>query len=464
MDRPMEIVPSMLYWAPGLDPYLQKDSLRYVNALEVGHSDGKVGMYRVPHYDPKICRAFGPFALDEILRFCRGVNSILHFATTLDVDKLAHSEAVVDTTSKFPLCLTTALGDSKAHTNACVLLGAYLILCENWSAKDVANKLGKEDSERVFRGSWAESWVLKVSHCWEGLVAARDHAWIDLACLSDDALLETTCEHFKTMAFTYDCAWIVPSKILVSADPITTLCDPNPQTFNALWEDEDGVSTCASTTSSPSMNTDTEWDIEPEVITNNAQKAQNKLNEIIFDPISRGEPSTLTRPSFGKTKSQSFRSFVQECGVSLVIRNNLPDERGMPKASYDGVHWKTYNIDHIDLQFPDGTTPPSSIVASAISPSLNMLESNLGAILVHCKGGLGRSVTLACCVACYQYDIPGRALLGWARMTRPGAFNTIEQEKFLLSFKGRADVLRFTRKGLDGVEPGAKVSCGCVLQ
>jgi hypothetical protein len=464
----MEIIPSVVYWAPGLDPCLRKRTLNYVNALEVGHSDGEVATYRVPHYGDAMLRAFGPFALDEILRFCRGVHSIVHFNTEVDIDEPLDRHFEHAVVAKLPLCLTTALGDSKAHTNACVLLGAYLILCENWSASEVANKLGKDDSERVFRGSWVESWVLKVSHCWEGLMAARDHGWIDLDCLRDDALLETTCEQFKTMAYTYDCAWLVPSKILVSADPITTLCDPNPQTFTGLWEDDDDVSTIASTrdttTSSPCVSTD-----------DSPARSEFPESDIptFFHPMSCVEPSqselealhTPTKQcSYAERKTQSFRGFLQDCGVSLVIRNNLPGERGMPRESYDGVHWKTYDIEHIDLQFCDGAVPPQSVISSALSSSLSMLESDLGAILVHCKGGLGRSVTLACCLACYKYDIPGSALLGWARITRPGAFNTVRQEEFLLSLGGRVDILRLANKHRDGADLGAKVSCGCVLQ
>eukprot|EP00972_Heterocapsa_arctica_P115713 16449330-Heterocapsa_arctica.AAC.1 len=41
------------------------------------------------------------------------------------------------------------------------------------------------------------------------------------------------------------------------------------------------------------------------------------------------------------------------------------------------------------------------------------------AVLVHCKGGFGRSVVFACCLLIWEHDIPGRQLLGWVRVVRP---------------------------------------------
>lgn len=68
-----------------------------------------------------------------------------------------------------------------------------------------------------------------------------------------------------------------------------------------------------------------------------------------------------------------------------------------------------------------------------------------GAILVHCKGGFGRSVVLAACLAIERVDISGAAALGLFRIMRPGAITTRRQEIFLTSFKGSADVRRFAK-------------------
>jgi hypothetical protein len=441
MNQAREILVSKLYWAPGLDPSLQDGTVTYVNALEIGHSGGEVAKYSIPHY-ASFGQSFGPLALDEILRFCSGLRSRLVCQT--------------GSTTTNQLCLTTAPDNPQAHSNGSVLVGAFLVLSENWSAEEVANVLGR-DSERAFPCTWGKtlnnpnSWVMKVKHCWEGLAVAREHGWIDLKCLSDDVLLEDACSWYKALAVTYDCAWLVPSKILVSSDPISTFCDPNPQTFNALWEDEDDVSTAASTPDSYkfSPSDDKEKIVDVDV---------QSLQSLFVDPESLRQITPRQ-----VMKSRSFRAFLQECGVTHVIRNNFSNERGLPRPSYEGSHWKTFDIEHIDLQFNDGTVPPKSVVSKALAVTGNTLESKTGAVLIHCKSGFGRSVLLACCLAIHEFDIPGSALFGWSRIVRPGAFNTIDQENFIVSLKGREDLLRYANR-VTSVEVGEKTSCGCIVQ
>lgn len=451
----MEILPSTLYWAPGLDPSRQAGGVTYANALQIGHSEGKDAKFHVAHYN-SCGEAFGPLPLDAILRFCKGLTSRLNALSGR-------------------LCLITPPRNSEAYANASVLLGGYLILSENWSVEAVVEVLGKNTSELRFSGTGAGSWNMIVRHCWEGLMAARKFDWIDLDCLRDDALLESTCKQFNAMAFTYDCAWLVPSKIMVSSDPITTLCDPNPETFNDLWEAEgDGAPSAPVSQSNVSLKGSL-----PEVgegsqcvPTDNKLSSINDLDEL----STKASESSYQAPPFSATSNlqssatlngngakQSFRSFSQTCGVSLVIRNNSIVERGMPRPSYDRKRWKAYYVEHLDLPVPDGAVPPRSVIARALTSAQNVLEADLGAVLIHCKSGFGRSVTLACCLACYHYDIPGSALFGWARIIRPGAFNSVDQEKFILSLKGRADVERFAKTG-ETMKLGATASCGCVLQ
>jgi cell division cycle 14 len=161
-----------------------------------------------------------------------------------------------------------------------------------------------------------------------------------------------------------------------------------------------------------------------------------------------------------RTEPLSFVSFLSECGVNMVIRANFSQEQGMVKPSYDANMLRRVGINHCEVPYVDkeGALPRNKDVAKVI----RMCQEDAGrdgAVLIHCKGGFGRSMILACMVVMCRYDVPGRALLGWVRMARPGSINTPEQEQFLCLFEGRDDVLRFAGlpsdfQTLDAAESG----------
>jgi protein-tyrosine phosphatase len=61
---------------------------------------------------------------------------------------------------------------------------------------------------------------------------------------------------------------------------------------------------------------------------------------------------------------------------------------------YDASIFKNAGFKFIDLYFPDGTCPPEAILQGF----LELAEQERGAIVVHCKAGLGRTGTL---IGCY---------------------------------------------------------------
>ena len=75
---------------------------------------------------------------------------------------------------------------------------------------------------------------------------------------------------------------------------------------------------------------------------------------------------------------QVFRHF----GVTHVIRLN--------EAKYDRMKFVRNSVNHTELQFIDGSTPPESIVKKFLEVS----EAERGALAIHCKAGLGRTGTL----------------------------------------------------------------------
>ena len=87
------------------------------------------------------------------------------------------------------------------------------------------------------------------------------------------------------------------------------------------------------------------------------------------------------------------------------------------EAKYDKNKFVRNGIDHSDLFFIDGSTPPEKIVQEF----LDISEKESGALAIHCKAGLGRTGTLIGLYAMKHYKFPAAAFIGWIRIARPGS-------------------------------------------
>ena len=96
-------------------------------------------------------------------------------------------------------------------------------------------------------------------------------------------------------------------------------------------------------------------------------------------------------------------------GISDVVRLNI--------ANYDGSEFSSAGVSHHDFFFEDGSCPSLSIV----NAFLNTVDSAQGAVAVHCKAGLGRSVTLIGAHVIRTYKVPAEIFIAWARLARPGS-------------------------------------------
>mmetsp|Transcript_83031 Transcript_83031/g.247719 ORF Transcript_83031/g.247719 Transcript_83031/m.247719 type:complete len:143 (-) Transcript_83031:186-614(-) len=142
----------------------------------------------------------------------------------------------------------------------------------------------------------------------------------------------------------------------------------------------------------------------------------------------------------------------------------------MPKPSYSDRALEPYGIRHANVRVVDreGGLPKKKDFAKALEVARDFWDQDpSGAVFVHCKGGFGRSVILACCLAIERFDVSGRAMLGWARIARPGAFTSPKQEMFIAGLKGREDVRTAAGLRADCAELTTKAapSCtSCVVQ
>lgn len=418
-------------------------------------------------------QAFGPLALDQTLAFCRLLEHAL--------------------SQNGKVAVATRAGDTAERANAAVLLGAFLILRRQWAAGQVAQAMSTE-GPTIFPCSWtrprssehASQSSMSVKDCWEGVQLAHGLGWITSA---DDFSSSFLCSQYRRTLEEYDAAWLAPGRLLVAADPMTVIRDPNPLTCCKLLPDPGRpgwLSPCSSqereSFASVSFDARTEQHLEAELLGTSAgwrgpstwlAPAAGDKGEGTGGPSGAGEPMCKATPegcrdSEGKPASscdtvckeyvihhdgsnidsyppQDFVTWCRSHNVKQIVRANFGDEPGLKEigGSYDKGPLEQHGIRVLDAPTRDygGGVPDAYALRDVLDLCDGMDQQS--AMLVHCKGGFGRSMLLACCCLIHERDVPGRALMAWARIARPGAITTPEQEHFLCRFENAADLERY---------------------
>lgn len=419
----VEVLAGRLAWGSKGTKDLDWPSEVRFDISQIVKPDFRGGQYEVCHYSSKDCGfAFGPLALDQTLRF-------------------AHELKVrLEKDGSRVLCEY----DNNNRRNSAVLLGAYLVLCENMSADEVAAKLS-DVASLTFPCSWVQAEVyrskrgqpvMSVHDCWSGVQLARDQRWIAVDVLGNEAKTTSAASNAWKPIMQYDGAWVVPGKVFVMADPITVVRDPNPITCAQLAPGAESAPAAA-----------------PDVDLVSQEVMKKFLTTGELDPK--------------WPKPVDFITYLKSCDVTAVIRTNGSHEPGLKSlgGSYKPTELEAHGIQHADCYLDDvqGAIPTAGVLKHFLDSAAKMgFSEEEGAapgraIAVHCKSGFGRSILFACVLIIYLWDVPGRSLLGWVRIARPGAVVTREQELFLCSLSGKEAVL-------EKLAPGASAPCGCSLQ
>ncbi|KAI8827916.1 dual specificity protein phosphatase [Chytriomyces cf. hyalinus JEL632] len=114
----------------------------------------------------------------------------------------------------------------------------------------------------------------------------------------------------------------------------------------------------------------------------------------------------LLQPAY---KMDDLISLLKERGTTTVVRLN--------NKTYEKKKFVDAGLQHVELYFPDGTTPPEGI----LKRFLDLVESQPGVIAIHCKAGLGRTGTLIACYLMKHYKFSASEVIGLLRVLRPGS-------------------------------------------
>jgi hypothetical protein len=470
----IDIIPGELVWAPEVStpPHVRAPGDFWLQDSRDEYF--RKGGYAVPHYPVStLGGAFGPLAFDQTLSFCQALDK-----------RLAACKQVR---------LRGKTGDNAERANTAVLLGAYLLLRRRWSLKQVECALSW-DAELGFLCSWSgrsacgppQPPVMKVRDCWAGLEMALRLGWLDIGTDVDKIRESLALSQYRQMALQFDAVWVCPGEVMVSADPMSTIRDPNPITCSALLpaappestghDDLQSLFNSPATMDSgmsqqelgkcyaaPFLGGGSIGDKDGADSGSTVDPVHHDVALLHADGSERVEGDASSCHTVGKNYAvatmetvqhgslrlappKDFISFCKDKGVSLVVRTNFGDESGLVEhgGTYEARYLRNNGLKFLGSPLADsfGGVPSPATTRSFLASLLRRQDG--GAILVHCKGGFGRSVVLACCLLIHRHDVPGRALLAWARIVRPGAVTTPQQERFLCGLGGRGDLERYS--------------------
>lgn len=510
-SKSVEVIPERLAWAAeGRD---RREGWKVFSFQHITAPEFRGGNYGVPHYPPQsLGEAKGPLALDQTLCFA------LHLAAA----------------AKGPQPVLVEYGlNNPQRANAAVLLGVYLILTAGWTAGDLAKKLSAEANLK-FPCSWAKRGTsqhldpnMSVRDCWAGFALAKQRGWMALPSIEDPVLVALAVSQYRRMAQEFDASWLALGQVIVMADPMSTVRDPNPVTCGKLileeggsaspgaaslvniYELDDGEQEPGTPFSRASSRSEGPMGLEGIVMCERRGPEDDKDDSDLLKQQSRETTqftSTCVPTAEGTNSMQlpdadaesneslitvckdyvapagevakmassgvPFITFLQRCLVKTVVRTNSSDEAGLGElgGSYDSDDIKHNGMDHYDFFVKDvrGGLPDRATIVGFLKAmcdagmdqgSKSDGSSGRPVLAIHCKGGFGRSMLLACVLLVFLHDVPGRAVLAWSRIVRPGAFNTTAQESFLCNLRGRADVEGY----LPGGEGKSQKKC-CTVQ
>jgi protein-tyrosine phosphatase len=124
----------------------------------------------------------------------------------------------------------------------------------------------------------------------------------------------------------------------------------------------------------------------------------------------------------------------EAAGVDTVVMLNTLDEL-QDLLGYDlTTLYGEQGYDIIHAPVPDFQAPPLAVFQTALEGTLAAAEEGR-TIVIHCHAGVGRTGTLAACLAKVVFGLSGEDAVAWVRQFIPDAVENRDQYQFVLDYQ-----------------------------
>ena len=123
----------------------------------------------------------------------------------------------------------------------------------------------------------------------------------------------------------------------------------------------------------------------------------------------------------------------EAAGVDTVVMLNPTEEVQRLTGQDLAAFYRARGYQVIHAPMPDFQAPPQAVLHHALDRILEAAREGR-TLVIHCHAGIGRTGTLAACLAKAVFGISGEDAIAWVRKFIPDAVENAAQVQFVVDF------------------------------